>query len=206
MALWHSIVAGDCVESIALRYGFYPATLWNHPENEPLRSARPNPHVLAPGDRMFIPDKRERDETAETGRRHVFRRKGVPAKLKVRLEIEGEPRAHVAYRLEIDGRDAGGGVTDDDGKIERWISPSAREAKLSIGKHEEYLIRLGHMPPLDAQAGVHARLKNLGYPVPRDVEADLSEALHDFQLDQELDATGELDTTTRARLGTAHGS
>lgn len=207
MGTWYEVVAGDCIESIALAHGFFPPSVWDHPENEPLRAARENPHVLVPGDRIFIPDKQEKSVDAPTGRRHRFRRKGVPAKIRVRLEMEGEPRANVPYTLVIDGDDTVTGESDEDGIIERYISPAARVAEIRIGRREVYRIELGHLLPATDPRGARERLKNLGYHVPApSPDADLREAVRTFQIDHDLEPTGLLDDTTRARLCDAHGS
>jgi N-acetylmuramoyl-L-alanine amidase len=46
----HELVEGECVESVALLYGFHPTTIWEHPENADLREVRISPHVLVPGE------------------------------------------------------------------------------------------------------------------------------------------------------------
>ena len=46
MALVHTIQDGDCISSVAMRHGFFPGTLWNHPDNMELKKLRRDPNVL----------------------------------------------------------------------------------------------------------------------------------------------------------------
>ena len=84
----HEVKAGDCVSSIAYQHGFAPETVWRHDENAPLRERRASMYVLMPGDVVVIPDRTAKTEICASGQRHVFRRVGVPEKLRIRF-IDG---------------------------------------------------------------------------------------------------------------------
>ena len=109
---------GECLNVIADRFGFFPKTLWDHPKNARLKSERKDPNILLPGDRVFIPEKTPREESAATEQRQRFRRKGVPSKMKIRLQRCGtaEPYANKRYVLNLDGKLSEGTV---DGEGER---------------------------------------------------------------------------------------
>ncbi len=110
MAIDHTIGQGECIDSIAMRHGFFPETLWNHGANAKLKELRKDPNVLYPGDKLFIPDLRIREVEKATEQRHRFRRKGVPAKLHLRFLKPKEPPPP---------EDAvAGGDTDDDSSYE----------------------------------------------------------------------------------------
>ncbi|HWM90819.1 MAG TPA: peptidoglycan-binding protein [Thermoanaerobaculia bacterium] len=213
MPVRHTIRAGECIESIALHYGFFAATLWDHPENAGLRELRDNPHVLEPGDVLFIPDKQTKKVRIATGRRHVFRRRGVPAKFRVVLEREGEPRADLAYTLSFRGQESSG-VTGSDGVVEAWIPPDLEVAELRIGDAESYHFDLGRLLPVATEEGFRTRMTNLGYNLPTrdDDEPEafharrLRAAVRRFQRDYGIEVTGAIDEATQRALIDAHGS
>ncbi|NLF32590.1 MAG: LysM peptidoglycan-binding domain-containing protein [Planctomycetes bacterium] len=199
MPTQHTVRQGECLSSISDRYGFFWETLWNHADNARLKRERGEPNVLMPGDVVAIPDKRKGSVSAATGQRHRFRLKGVPAKLRIRLLIDDEPRANEPYTLMIDDTFAARGTTDGDGTVEQSIPPGARTGRLIVGEgdHEDvYELRLGALDPLDADAGVRGRLANLGY----DIAAGLEGAIRAFQEAEGLDATGTMDAATGTRL------
>jgi hypothetical protein len=85
MSTEHTVKDGDCIENIAKRYGFFADTLWNHPDNRALHDLRKDPNILLPGDVVNIPQLRQKDYPGGTEQRHRFRRKGVPARLRVKF-------------------------------------------------------------------------------------------------------------------------
>ena len=198
MPIQHKIQPGDCVSSLAYAHGFFPATIWDHPDNAELKQKRQDPNVLLPGDILVIPDKTLKELSKPDEQKHRFRKKGVPAKLKVRLLKNGEPRKNEKYRLIIDGFPQEG-TTDGDGFVEKSLSPDAREGKLIVGEagHQEvFVFRFGHVDPLDSDEGVAGRLHNLGYAVGDDP----SGAIKKFQADNGLKVTGRVDDATRNKL------
>jgi hypothetical protein len=74
---------GDCMNSIAFCHGFFPDTLWLHPDNRELRERRKADNVLLSGDIVNIPDLEPRVESKPTEQRHRFKRRGVPAVLRI---------------------------------------------------------------------------------------------------------------------------
>lgn len=91
MPIDYEIVQGDCIDSIALRCGFFPDTLWNHGSNAELKRLRKDPNVLFPGDKLFIPDIQIREVDKPVEKKHKFRRKGIPAKLHLRFLKPKDP-------------------------------------------------------------------------------------------------------------------
>lgn len=95
----YTVNSGDCMTSIAFEHGFFWETLWNHGQNQALKSLRKDPNILRAGDLVHIPDLILKEESGATEQRHKFKLKGVPAKLKLRLmraklkEAKKEPAA-----------------------------------------------------------------------------------------------------------------
>lgn len=198
MSTEHKVKQGECLSSIAAKYGLFPDTVWDDPANADLKQRRGDPNVLAPGDVVVIPDKRAKEESGSTEKRHRFRKKGVPAKLKIQVMLDGKARANEAYVLSIDGVSSTG-TTDGDGFVEADLPPDAREGELSIGPPEErdvIPLQFGAVDPVDTQEGVAHRLHDLGLPVAGDLDA----AVREFQREHGLEPTGEVDDATRSKL------
>jgi hypothetical protein len=207
----HVVRDGDCLTSIAFANGFFWQTLWDHPRNTELRASRKDPFTLSACDIVHVPERAIAEWSLPTGQRHVFRRKGIPAWLKVQLlRADGTPRRDEAYELELDGRPLRGELrTDGDGWIIHAISPSAQIGRLSLDDgEEEHLLHLGHIRPIDELVGVQARLMNLGFydgPLDDQMTDDTVAALQEFQASAGLDPVGELDDATRDALKAAFG-
>ena len=202
---------GECMNSVASQFGFFWETLWNLPENADLKNVRKNPMVICAGDRVTIPEKRIRWAEKPAEAKHTFRRKGVPAKLRLRLMNEGEPRKSEACQVEIDGIWQTQ-TTDGDGVLEVPIPPGARRGQVRVGEGEEaatYELNLGHLDPFDTIRGVQQRLKNLGL-YAGDVDGqrgeELQEALTLFANNQNLDPQSTPDAQLFTKLKEAHGS
>jgi len=199
--LAYIVQPGDCIMSIASTRGFLWQTLWN--ANPELKTQRGNPNVIFPGDVIEIPDKVLREEDCATERLHKFVKKGTPARFRLVVEQFNVPLANRRYILEIDGK-VFEGTTDDKGLLEVGIDPAARGGRLQMPDDNlECALALGHLDPLDELIGVQQRLQNLGFYFGeadgKDNE-DTRAAIADFQASVSLEATGELDDATRAKL------
>ena len=135
--LEHVVQQGDCMASIGMHSGFFWETIWEHAENQQLKTQRRNPNVLFEGDVVRIPEKRLREEARATEARHRFRRKGVPETLQIILKDEfDQPRADLPYVLIIDGKSTKG-RTDSQGKLRASIPPDANEGRLVVGEGDD---------------------------------------------------------------------
>ena len=205
----HTVSQGECMVSIADRYGFFWQTLWNHPQNAALKQSRKDASTLYPGDIVFVPEKRIKRITRPTTKRHRFRVKGVPAKLRLRILEGGEPRTGEPYSIVIDGVTRSG-VIGAGGFVEISIPPGAQTGKLIVGhpdEAEEYDLKLGCLDPLDEITGIQARLGNIGFyngPVDGMESEELRNAMKLFQGSVGLRPTGKLDADTRESLAREH--
>ncbi len=207
----HLVQQGECLMSISEREGFHWQTIWDDAGNSDLKSVRGSGKVLLPGDHLTIPEKRLRAESGATEKKHSFRRRGVPARLCLRLRAEGEPLADQPYSAEIDGR-THSGTTDGEGKIDIPIPNGAVSGTLRVGSGDEqqvYHLRLGALDPYDSIGGVQSRLAHLGYlspPLSMKWDEETHAALRQFQLSRGVTETGTPDSATLRALAESHGS
>jgi hypothetical protein len=194
----YTVRQGESVESIATQFGHFWQTVWNDPQNADLKAKRKSPHLLFPGDVVFVPALRLRQESLPTGKRTTFKRKGVPSRLRVAFLVANKPRAGAAYVLVVDG------------VVDQPIDPCAQSATLHFTDDPDdvvYTLDLRYLNPVDTPSGARERLRNLGYgggDPGDDVDDDLGAALAEFQEDHGMKPTGELDDATRAKLEEKH--
>jgi len=202
-----TVKEGDCIASIAERFGLHPDTIWNDPDNSKLKALRKDPNVLMPGDVVLVRKKEMKEVPISTGKRHQFRRKSYPEKLILSfLDDDGEPRANLEYVLEIDGQLLRG-KTDASGKVEIWVPYDAKQGKLILGDTEEYDLDFGHLDPVTEDTGACARLINLGFLSSEDAsDNEYRTAIEAFQEQYDLEMTGEMNEATRNKLLEVHGS
>lgn len=199
----HVVEQGDCISSIAEQYGFFWSTLWNHADNAELKDLRKDPNALLEGDVVVIPDKTQKEESCATESKHKFKKKGVPAKMKIRLMLDDQPRKNEPYKLCVDGKWSEG-KTDGDGYIEMDIPPEARQGELRLGSGTEidiFQLGFGTLDPADTESGAEDRLLGLGY----DLTPGLAEALKAFQSKEQLTVSGDLDESTEKKLKERYG-
>lgn len=209
---YYDVKQGDCISSIGAEHGFFWETIWEQPENAALRDDRGNPNALLPGDRLFIPDIRPKDEYGETKLHHHFRLKGVPVRLRFCLQTwDGKPRPNIPYAIDVDGKQSKG-VTDDSGMIETIIEPHSRKAKITVSPsgspEEKYDFNLGYMNPAQDMSGIQGRLKNLGF-YKEEINGNFDDAtryaIKKFQARAGLPQTGEVTPELVSAIGSAHG-
>lgn len=210
MAINYQVKQGDCISSIAFENGFFPDTIWNHPNNARLKENRKDPNVLMPGDVVFVPDKRFKEVSEPTNQVHKFIYKTTPANLYLHLLNDGEPIANEPFVLEIDGKITEG-TTDGEGKLRTSILPNAKKGVLMVGEvgdQIKYDLNLGTLEPIDQVSGVKKRLHNLGYKVGslnEQITEELENAIFEFEFDHQLTQTGKITETNRAKLKEIYG-
>ncbi len=195
--------SGETAISLAKKNGFFWQTVWNHGENAALKNKRKDPTLLFEDDEIFIPEKRVKEVTKSNESEHSFKLKGDPCKIKLQLLKIGKPRANEDYIIEIEG-DQIKGKTDGEGLIEHFIPAAARSAKLILRNGKDvFPIKIGDLNPLEEPSGIQQRLNNLGFSCGSEdgeIGERTKEALKKFQAEHKLDATGELDSSTKSKL------
>ncbi|MFO0553319.1 MAG: peptidoglycan-binding domain-containing protein [Polyangiaceae bacterium] len=211
----HVVAQGDCIASIADRYGFHdPAALFDHADNAALKALRKLGSVLLPGDRVVIPERAEKwQESCATGKVHSFTLKRPVVHLRVLVRwTNGDPIAGKRYVLKVEGRPDVEGTTGSDGLVEAEVPAAALRGEIHVhwdGADVNWPlvlpVHIGHLDPLDTPTGVQGRLANLGYGCEITGElADTRDALAAFQREEGLEPTGELDDKTRDALRSRH--
>lgn len=220
MGVYHVVVQGEYVSSIARRYGFadYRA-VWDAAENATLKAQRKTPNVLLPGDRVFIPDRLLREEPRPTDQRHRFVRLGQELVLRVRMEYRFfRPIATTPCDLTIESYRSAL-TTDGSGQFQRSIDPGTSAAAVSV--HDQLRIRdrsvprdldvallVGYLDPVEETSGQVARLQNLGYYRGPSEGLDpklLRAAIEEFQCEHGLTVDGICGPGTQGKLREIHG-
>lgn len=118
---WHVVEQGDTLLRIGEQHGQKWEAIWKHPENRDLRTRRVHPHILKPGDRVFVPRPSLKLEPLGAGGALHFVKSTNRTALRVRLEdAEGKPLAYRPCRLRA-GDDELAGTTDEHGVLEHEV-------------------------------------------------------------------------------------
>jgi hypothetical protein len=168
MAHEHVVQQGEHLAGIAARNGFSSfLPIWNHAENAELRALRKNPNILFPGDRLFIPDREQRQETGATEQRHRFVAAATSLELRVKVHDQGFQPIHGRCDLKAD---SGTSEMPQAGDVyQKPIDPLLEKAELGFPRPPDARARLpipvqiGGLDPLKTLSGQQQRLNNLGY-------------------------------------------
>lgn len=206
----HKVQQGECLSSIAARYGFTWRALWDAPENKALRDTRRDPNILFPGDGVHVPERAQKSEPSQTAKRHVFKVRVEKASLHLRLVGSLEPLAGEPYTLTV-GRETIEGETDGEGMIDVRVPADLSTATLILPKRRQrYTLAIGRLDPVDTASGAKARLQNLrlydGEVDGATLDPDAAAAIQAFQRAKGLTADGELTDRTVSALHEEHGS
>lgn len=153
----HVVEQGHYVSKLAKQRGFTNfKTIWDHPANKELKKQRTTPNVLAPGDKLFIPEKKPRIEVRSTDSQHKFTLLGKPLKLRVVVhDVTDKPVSGKPCELKVtDSPDVTPLNTDGSGMVEREIKPDAAKGKLTLKDAGlpidlDLDLLIGHLDPLD---------------------------------------------------------
>jgi hypothetical protein len=163
----HRVDQGQSIDSLAYEYGHAGDTLWDHPRNQKLDKQRGDSRVLFPGDVVHVPAIRPAMfDTAETGRRHTYRRKDYPSLLRFRPMILGQDAPNARFEVWKDGVVIGSGVTNSHGDVECEVVPdeAGLEVRVWFGEIvKEYAIAFRALDPIEETRGVQQRLAGLGF-------------------------------------------
>jgi hypothetical protein len=209
MSETHIVQAGEYMEMIAEKYGFRDYhVIYDHANNAAFKTKRPNPHLLFPGDSVFIPDMDPGHEPADTDKKHKFVLKAQKIKFQVYIRRNGKPFANQAYKLKV-GEQTITDRTGADGLIKKDIPVGEPLGLLTFTGPPAYTRKLnfGFLHPITTVSGRQMRLNNLGFVsgAPNGVEsAAYAAALRAFQHKQGIAETGKADADTIDKLRTEY--
>jgi N-acetylmuramoyl-L-alanine amidase len=212
----HTVKQGDCLSSIAKKYGFPDyKVIWDDGSNAQLKQKRKDPNILFPGDVVVIPDIDLKQVDKSTEQKHNFVLDVETVKLQLIVkDDEGKPYANCRYELKIDDKKFDG-TTDGSGKIIQEIAPDASSGEVALyskeGEAESVItvfkLELGHLDPVAEMTGIQARLNNLGFfcgKVDGIIGPMTEDALKAFQEKNGLSVTGSADQATKDKLAQLH--
>jgi len=209
----YTVKPGDCLTSIAAMHGFQDyKVIYNHADNKDFRKKRPNPHIIHPGDEIFIPPVTPLTFKVPVGGSKKMTVKHPPAELRVHLkDADGEPWKGKKYKIFFPPRpEFREGSTDGDGLVKEVCPAHASLARLEFADDGVvFELRLGNLDPVREQSGLRGRLHNLGYACPdygdeEETAAATKHALARFQAHHDLPPTGNLNKKTIAALKDKH--
>jgi hypothetical protein len=120
--------------------------------------------------------------------------------IKIRLfDVYHKPMVGTSYQLEVDGQTFQG-ETGGDGIVSQEVEGNPTSGKLTLDMWS-FDLTIEPLDPADSQAGSCVRLDNLGYYAD-----DASMALMRFQSANDLDASGQMNDETKAKLTETHGN
>lgn len=183
---------GMHLSGIAAEEGFGDFhTIFDHAENAALKAKR-DPHVLFPGDQLFIPDRQDRSEVRTTDAVHRFVADIRPLFLRLKLlDWQRDPIANAPCALQVDGAAVPPLSSDGKGFVLQRIGRVARTAEVDatlpppkvlgeneqpIPRHADFHVRIGSLNPITKLSGQQARLNNLSYMAGFDIR-DLDQFL-----------------------------
>ncbi len=211
----HTVCQGECLSSIARQYGFKDWTvLYDEPANAELKTRRPNPNVLCPGDLVAIPEPKPMTAQKSTGDWHEFAVEREQVRLKVQLMgLDGKALANQDYDLTVDGQKRSG-TTDGSGLVDEPVDVTNKTAllKVTVPAGDEtreltWQLNIGSLDPVTTTSGMQARLAHLQYytgAIDGNFGPMTRGAVMAFQQSAGLDATGVPDETTLDQLQKQH--
>jgi hypothetical protein len=162
----HPVVAGDCLWTLAVKYGLPEEAIWKDGGNTDLAKKYKNGYTLMPGTTVAIPAPRPKTMPRDTGLIHDFVIQDPPREKVVRFVDRGKPAAEgIDVKVKFTGVGELDLKTGKDGEIRFPVPLAATEAQIEVPDLglELYKLQLGKLRPVESPEGVLERMKMLGY-------------------------------------------
>lgn len=212
MSKVHIVEQGECLTAIAVKYGFKDyQTIYEHPDNAEFRKLRPNPNVIAKGDRIRIPDLAKKETELKSGQSLDIVVDLPERELVLELrDVLGKVIMSTDYVLVVDNEERKG-KTESDGVIRSKVPAGTKSVRLRV-LEEEFELFIGYLNPMTDVAdggvsGVKSRLQNLGHYIG-DVDINknpaMIAAIQRFQFIQHMEPDGQIKNTLITKLLSEH--
>ncbi len=215
----HTVKQGETLSHIALHYGFPSIdTIYNHSDNADFKALRPNPNVIHPKDKIFIPEISPAKHPVDINKntRFIIKRPKEALKLHLKLEEDNENTAankeailivdDVKYNATIDGD----GVAEwklpktlsRTGLVHLFIEPDDKQPT------HVFEVKIGALDPVTENTGIQARLNGLGFQcgnVDNRLRDKSEDAIREFQQASNLTVDGIAGPNTQQSLEKQYG-
>ena len=218
MSTIHIVEEGEHLSGIAAKFGFSSfRTLFDHPENAELKKKRKNPNILTPGDRVFIPDREQKEESRATEKLSRFELLTEELQLRVKvLNLSEQPLSgpcFLAIGLDRNQMQESGRIFLS--RIASDVKKAAMEFDKSLPDNkpaQKFPLAVGGIDDIKDFSGQQQRLNNLAYfaGFSEKSKAQFKWAVEEFQADHLKEIgitkpTGECDAKTQKILEKVHG-
>jgi hypothetical protein len=134
MAIKHVVVTGDCFSSLATKFGFVDYHgIYDEAANAALKQRRPNPNALLPGDEVQVPEKKKKNQPAQTGAKYNFVVQAKKVKLRLLvLDSHNKPLEGKPFVLSATGGVSKTGASLPGGFVELAIDPQVTAGSLTL--------------------------------------------------------------------------
>ncbi len=213
MSGYYVVRQGDYLAKIARQHGFGDwHTIYDDANNASFRQLRPDPNLIEPGDRIFIPTRQMKISALPAGPPKQYRLRSEPTTLHVVIQdAAGQPAANAPYVLALPDREVKG-TTDGSGAVLQTVPVDVERATLRVGDSTIPLL-IGHLDPMPPSgnggvAGVQGRLRNLGYE-PGGIDGVMTDetraAIRAFEARNSMPVTGEISPALKSKLRQLYG-
>jgi hypothetical protein len=199
---------GDHIEGIAHRFGVGVDEILGEPRNGTLRDKRGDFSMLCSGDLLYVPEVEPVSFQLAVGTTNEFVSHIPSVDVHLTLIDGQDPIANSAYTVDGAG-DPIQGTTDGTGHLSFAVAVTVRTVRSVLtDSGRSFDISVGGLDPIEETSGVQMRLAHLGFytgPLDGELNDHTRAGITAFQVQQELEPTGEPDENTLSALKKAHG-
>src|SRR5882762_531716 len=129
MSGYYVVRQGDYLAKIARQHGFGDwHTIYDDPNNASFRQLRPDPNLIDPGDRIFIPTRQTKISPLPAGTPKRYRLRSEPTTLHVVVrDADGQPIANAPYVLALPDKELKG-TTNGSGAVRQTLPLDVEQA------------------------------------------------------------------------------